>query len=252
MDGKTDRKFYNETKIQKVINNILDKEATFRGHWSSATNFEGWLKEDGFIPPCEISHQYKFPDGIPEEMYEKMVMNNMYYLGGFRPLRIENPEQYVEFVYQGVPGVSAQEKQELLDYLNGVTGELNEVEKRKVIMHFTNPENQSVALQNIKNMVREIKQLNPVLANVSVDSLEDANDLLIGVTSRFHPDDINYFITTKKTDGLDKIRQDQEPLKSALGYGPNLFVAPSRISQIVNGIQMQRQNKMQNNGHFDR
>ena len=91
----------NAKKIQKVISNILDKEAVFKnGHWSSAVNFERRLADDGFITACPISHQYKFPDGITEADYEKKVMNNMYYLGLFEPLRIENPELYVDYIFQ--------------------------------------------------------------------------------------------------------------------------------------------------------
>ena len=68
----TNSNFSNAKKIQKVISNILDKEAVFKnGHWSSAVNFERRLANDGFVPACPVSHQYKFPDGITEADYEK-------------------------------------------------------------------------------------------------------------------------------------------------------------------------------------
>lgn len=238
----TNSNFSNAKKIQKVISNILDKEAVFQqGHWSSAVNFERWLSEDGFIPACKISHQYKFPNGITEADYEKKVTNNMHYIA-FNPLRIKDPKQYIELIYQNIPDVTATEKQEVLDILNGVTGELNDTEKQKVIAHFTSPENVANARLNIKNMVHEIKQLNPELTDIPITSIEDANDLLIGITSRFHPEDIKYFITEKKKiGGLDKIRQDQKLFYTVLDYSPNLFIAPSRIKQIVNGIILQKQ-----------
>lgn len=239
----TDSNFSNAEKIQRVISNILDKEAVFKnGHWSSAVNFEHRLANDGFVPACPISHQYKFPDGITEADYEKKVMNNMYYLGLFEPLRIENPELYVDYIFQGIPDTTANEKQQYLDFLNSVTGELNDEEKRKIIAHFTSNKNQNVAWLNINNMVHEIKLLNPVLLGIPVNSLEDADDLLIGITSRFHPEDIKYFMTEKKKPGgLDKIRQDQKLFYTVLDYSPNLFIAPPRIKQIVNGIILQKQ-----------
>ncbi|MBQ4069947.1 MAG: hypothetical protein IJD52_01055 [Alphaproteobacteria bacterium] len=243
MQTTTNKNFSDATKILKIICNILDKEAIFQnGHWSSAVNFERWLKEDGFTPACPISYQYKFPDGISEADYEKKIMNNMYYLAYFRPLRIEDPARYIDTMYKHIPDATDAEKQQHLDSLNNITGELSPTEKQKIIAYFTDPKNVAQARISIKNMVREIKQLNPILADIPVTSLEDADDLLIGVTSRFHPEDIKYFITTKKTSGgIEQIRQDQKLFLTALDYTPNLFVAPSRIKQIVNGIILQKQ-----------
>lgn len=242
----TNSNFSDTKKIQRVISNIIDKEAVFKnGHWSSAVNFEHRLAEDGFVPACPISHQYKFPDGITEADYEKKVMNNMYYLGLFEPLRIENPELYVDYIFQGIPDATANEKQQYLDFLNSVTGELNDAEKRKIIAHFTSNKNQNVALMNMENMVSEIKLLNPVLQDIPVNNHTNAYDLLIGVTSRFHPKDIKYFITksNKGLGWLNKIHQDQKLFYTVLDYAPNLFMAPSRIKQIVNGIILQKQNQ---------
>lgn len=240
----TNSNFSNAKKIQKVISDILDKEAVFKnGHWSSAVNFERRLADDGFITACPISYQYKFPDGITEEGYEKKVMNNMYYLCLFEPLRIENPELYVNYIFQGTTDATAKEKQRYLDFLNSVTGELNDEEKRKIIAHFTSNKNQKVALMNMENMVNEIKMLNPVLRDIPVNNHSDAYDLLIGVTSRIHPKDIKYFITHKGLDWLNKMDQDQKLFYTVLDYAPNLFMAPSRIKQIVNGIILQKQNQ---------
>ena len=243
----TNSNFSNAKKIQKVISNILDKEAVFKnGHWSSAVNFERRLADDGFVPACAISYQYKFPDGITEADYEKKVMNNMYYMGFFEPLRIENPELYVDYIFQGTPDATAKEKQQYLDFLNSVTGELNDEEKRKIIAHFTSNKNQNLALMNMENMAREIKLLNPVLQDIPVNDYQNAYDLLIGVTSRFHPKDIKYFIITKRNKGLgwlNKINQDQKLFYTVLDYAPNLFMAPSRIKRIVNGIILQKQNQ---------
>ena len=243
----TNSNFSDAKKIQRVISNILDKEAMFKnGHWSSAVNFERRLADDGLVPACPISHQYKFPDGVTEADYEKKVMNNMYYLGLFEPLRIENPELYVDYIFQGTPDATAKEKQQYLDFLNSVTGELNDAEKRKIIAHFTSNKNQDAALMNMENMVNEIKMLNPVLRDIPVNNHTHAYDLLIGVTSRFHPKDIKYFITTKRNKGLgwlNKIHQDQKTFYTVLDYAPNLFMDPSRIKQIVNGIILQKQNQ---------
>lgn len=232
----------NDIKIQKIISNIFNKEAIFQnGHWSSAVNFERWLQKDGYIPACPISYQYKFPDGISEADYEKKIMNNLYYFT-FDSLRIENPEQYIELIYQNVSDATVQEKQNALKLLNEVTGTLDDDEKRKIITHFTNPINKSIALQNINYMVREIKQLNPVLSDIPVASRQDAEDLLIGVTSKFHPEDIKYFITeSRKNGGMEKINQDQQILYTVLGYLPHLFISPSRARKIANGIILQKQ-----------
>lgn len=240
----TNSNFSNAKKIQKVISNILDKEAVFKnGHWSSAVNFERRLADDGFVAACPISHQYKFPDGITEEEYEKKVMNNMYYLLLFEPFRIENPELYVNYIFQGITDATAKEKQRYLDFLNSVTGELNDEEKRKIIAHFTSNKNRKVALMNMENMVNEIKMLNPVLRDIPVNNHSDAYDLLIGVTSRIHPKDIKYFITHDRLDRLNEMDQDQKLFYTVLDYAPNLFMAPSRIKQIVNGIILQKQNQ---------
>lgn len=240
----TNSNFSNAKKIQKVISDILDKEAVFKnGHWSSAVNFERRLADDGFVAACPISHQYKFPDGITEEEYEKKVMNNMYYLLLFEPFRIENPELYVNYIFQGITDATAKEKQRYLDFLNSVTGELNDEEKRKIIAHFTSNKNQKVALMNMENMVNEIKMLNPVLRDIPVNNHSDAYDLLIGVTSRIHPKDIKYFITHNGLDRLNEMDQDQKLFYTVLDYAPNLFMAPSRIKQIVNGIILQKQNQ---------
>ena len=240
----TTSNFSNAKKIQKVISNILDKEAVFKnGHWSSAVNFERRLADDGFVAACPISHQYKFPDGITEEGYEKKVMNNMYYLLLFEPFRIENPELYVNYIFQGITDATAKEKQRYLDFLNSVTGELNDEEKRKIIAHFTSNKNRKVALMNMENMVNEIKMLNPVLRDIPVNNHSDAYDLLIGVTSRIHPKDIKYFITHHGLDRLNEMDQDQKLFYTVLDYAPNLFMAPSRIKQIVNGIILQKQNQ---------
>ena len=242
----TNSNFSDAKKIQRVISNILDKEAVFKnGHWSSAVNFERRLAEDGFVPACPISHQYKFPDGITEADYEKKVMNNMYYLGLFEPLRIENPELYVDYLFQceGASDATAKKKQQYLDFLNGVTGELNDAEKRKIIAHFTSNKNQNIALMNMENMVNEIKMLNPVLRDIPVNNHTNAYALLIGVTSRFHPKDIKYYITqcNKGLGRLNRMHQDQKLFYTVLDYAPNLFMAPSRIKQIVNGIILQKQ-----------
>ena len=240
----TNSNFSNAKKIQKVISDILDKEAVFKnGHWSSAVNFERRLADDGFVAACPISHQYKFPDGITEEEYEKKVMNNMYYLLLFEPFRIENPELYVNYIFQGTTDATAKEKQRYLDFLNSVTGELNDEEKRKIIAHFTSNKNRKVALMNMENMVNEIKMLNPVLRDIPVNNHSDAYDLLIGVTSRIHPKDIKYFITHNGLDRLNEMDQDQKLFYTVLDYAPNLFMAPSRIKQIVNGIILQKQNQ---------
>jgi uncharacterized short protein YbdD (DUF466 family) len=237
----TNKNFCDVTKVLKVISNILEKEARFRSHWSSAENFERWLKEDGIIPACKISHKYKFPAGISEEDYEKQITNNMYYFI-FNPMRISDTKRYVEHMYKNIPDASAKEKQEILDFFNDVTGELNDAEKQKIISHFTDAKNVANARSRIENMVHEIKRLNPILADIPVTSLEDADDLLVGVTSRFHPEDIKYFITEKKkAGGLDRVRQDQELFYTVLNYSPNVFMAPSRIKQIVDGIILQKQ-----------
>ena len=162
-------------------------------------------------------------------------MNNKYYLGLFEPLRIENPELYVDYIFQGAPDATAKEKQQYLDFLNSVTGELNDAEKRKIIAHFTSNKNQNVALMNMENMVNEIKMLNPVLRDIPVNNHTNAYDLLIGVTSRFHPKDIKYFITqcNKGLGWWNKIHQDQKLFYTVLDYAPNLFMAPSRIETCI-------------------
>ncbi len=68
----TNSNFSDAKKIQRVISNILDKEAVFKnGHWSSAVNFERRLADDGFVPACPISHQYKFPDVLLKPTMKK-------------------------------------------------------------------------------------------------------------------------------------------------------------------------------------
>ena len=86
-------------------------------------------------------------------------------------------------------------------------------------------------------------RLNPEIANIRVSplSLKDMYDLYIGMTSKFHPDDIKYFL---ETNDFAKRDEQNKEMKKLVGFAPNVFIEPSRMQKIINSIKMQKQMPM--------
>ena len=118
-----------------------------------------------------------------------------------------------------------------------ITGEMTDSDKEHVVMFFENA--QKHALSDFAKLARNLKKLNPAIADIKIDetSVYDLLDLIIGMTSRFHPDDIKYYMST---DDIEHARAVCHKLTDILGYEPNVFIEPNRINKIVNGIIMQK------------
>ena len=232
-------------KVQKVIDNIL-KEATFQnGHWSSSQNFDTELRKSGFVPNIVLWHQYKFPKEFTEESFENYIMQQEY-IHFFDVNRIMNPKQYVDkmFDYSGMPelavGIDIEaEKKAYLFKLIKSTGVLSDEEKKYIVDYFQNE--QKYAFDRIKSFLPELKKLNPEIKNINPTSIHDFFDLYIGMTSRYHPEDIEYFASLSKTGRFDEASNNQDKIKKIIGFGPNFRLAPHRVETLINGIIAQKQ-----------
>lgn len=232
--------FTQAAKVQGIINRIRTQEAVFQGgHWSSAENFERELRKDGFVPPIPISHKYKFPDNLPEKECENMAMW-LNYIIFFNPMRIYDTKKYVDMMTNGTSMTDA-EKQAWYDKQMQVTGEMTDSDKEHIVMFFEKA--QKHALSDFAKLARNLKKLNPEIADIEIDenSVGDLFDLVIGMTSRFHPDDIKYYMSTNDTEYARTVRHK---LTELLGYEPNVFIDPNRINKIINGIIAQRNLQM--------
>lgn len=233
-------KFTNATKIQRIINTLKEKEAIFQsGHWSSAEEFEAQLRADGFTPPIQISHTYKFPESLPEKECEDMAMWLLYIIN-FNSMRIYDPKRYVDTVTARTP-MTAEEKQAWYDSMMQITGEINDSEKEQIVAFFERARRHAPA--DFAKLARNLQKLNPEVADAKIDenSVRDLTDLVIGMTSRFHPDDIKYCLTLND---MTIARENQQKFDKLLGYSPHLFIEPKRVDKIINGIIMQRNMQM--------
>lgn len=226
--------FMRATKIQSIINRLKYEEAVFQnGHWSSAEMFEDKLCQDGFVPPVPISHKYNFPNGMSEKEYEDMAMW-LTYIIYFDPTRIYETQKYVDTLTRG-SDMTDEEKQAYYDKLVAITGELSDSEKDQIVRFFTN--SQENAIQYFSKMTKNLQNANPEIADINIESVQNMFDLIIGATSRFHPDDIKYYMSLGD---IGPARQNQRKISDVLGYAPHIFIEPNRVNQIVNGIIMQR------------
>lgn len=233
-------KFTNATKIQRTINTLKEKEAVFQsGHWSSAENFEAQLRADGFTPAIPISHTYKFPESLPEKECEDMAMWLIYIIF-FNPVRIYDAKKYVEMMTAGTQ-MTDKEKNDWYDSMMQITGELNDSEKEQIVAFFERARRHAPA--DFAKLARNLQKLNPEVADAKIDenSVRDLTDLVIGMTSRFHPDDIKYCLTLND---MTIARKNQQKFDKLLGYSPHLFIEPKRVDKIINGIIMQRNMQM--------
>ena len=229
-------KITNATKIQRIINTLKEKEAVFQsGHWSSAEDFEHKLRTDGFIPPVPISHKYNFPTGMSEKEYEDMAMW-LTYIIYFDPTRIYDTQKYVDTLTRG-SSMTDEEKQAYYDKMVAITGELSDAEKDQIVRFFTN--SQENAIQYFSKMTKNLQNANPEIADIKINpgAVQNMFDLAIGATSRFHPDDIKYYMSLGD---IGPAQQNQRKIGDVLGYAPHIFIEPSRVNQIINGIIIQR------------
>ena len=236
-------KFHQAAKIQRIINRLKENEAVFQaGHWSSAENFESRLRADGFTPPIPISHKYKFPESLPEKECEDMAMWLIYIIF-FNPMRIYDTKKYVEMVTAGTQ-MTNEEKNAWYDNMMQITGELSDTEKQQIVAFFERAQRHTMS--DFAKLAQNLQKLNPETADIKFDetSPNSLSDFVIGMTSRFHPDDIKYFMTT---DNLAMARENGEKIGDLLGYSPNVFIEPKRVNQLISGIIMQR--NMKNTHH---
>jgi hypothetical protein len=235
-----------KNKIEKLIQTMLEKEAYFQdGHWSSSQNFDNELRKHGFIPPVPLYHKYKFPSGFTEESFEQFVMAQIYFYF-FDTERITNPKSYVDKYFQYAEefpylDIEAEKKAYLFKILS-ITGPLSKEEKEYLSNYFANEKAKS--LGNLASYLDELKNLNPEIKDININpnDIFRLTDLYIGMTSRFHYEDIKYFCSINN---MDQATIDQENIQKATGINPNFRIAPYRAKKIIEGITIQKQ-KMSN------
>ena len=223
-------------KVQTVIDDLLNKEAGFQnGHWSSAQDFDIVLKKHGFVPTIEIYHTYKFPGKFDEQSFEQYVMQQEY-IHTFDPDRVMNPAKYIQKFFRGTTVPEHEQKQYLAD-LEKITGRLSDEEKEYVVHYFQTE--QPKALARLSRYLPELKVLNPEIRDIKPKTIFDFMDLYVGMTSRFHPEDIAYFCSLEPTKHEAAIK-NQDKAISVLGVAPNLLMAPKRLQQLIDGIITQK------------
>lgn len=224
-------------KVCNIINNLLNDEAGFQnGHWSSAQDFDIMLKKHGFIPIIEIYHKYKFPDGFDEQSFEQYVMQQVY-IHIFDADRIMNPEKYMQKFFRGTAVPEQEQKQYLAD-MEKVTGHLSDEEKEYIVNYFC--AEQPKAFDRIARFLPKLKVLNPEVIKINPKTIFDFMDLYVGMTSRFHPEDIEYFCSLPPEQHEQAIN-NQDKIMSVLGIKPNFVMAPYRAKQLIDGIVIQKQ-----------
>ena len=218
----------NKQKVQSVIKNMLNHEALFpyEQHESSAQNFDNELCELGITPAVEVCHTYKFPAGFDEASFERYIMQQTY-IHLFDPDRILAPEKYIQRFYTGTDIPKPVQQAYLLDLLK-VTDLLSDEEKEYIANYFL--AEKPLAVVRMKSFLPELKKLNPEIDDINPQSAFDFYNLYIGMTSRFHPEDIKYFSTLTDFDEADK---NQALLKSVLGVDPQFRIAPHRVKQLI-------------------
>lgn len=227
-------------KVQRVITNLLDHEALFpyEQHESSAQIFYDKLLQNGFKPTIEVCHEYKFPNGYDEASFEKYIFQQAY-IHLFDPERVTNTEKYVQRFYADMDAdVPEPVQKEYLADLLKVTGALSDEEKAYVADYFRAEQPKAVA--RMKSFLPELKKLNPEIDSINPQSAFDFYNLYIGMTSRFHLEDIKYFSSLSDFDEADK---NQRKLEDVLGFGPGFRIAPHRIQQLIDQIITQKGSK---------
>lgn len=227
-------------KVQNVIKNLLDHEAlySYEQHESSAQIFYDKLLQCGFNPTIEVCHEYKFPKGYDEASFEKYIFQQLY-IHLFDPERVINTEKYVQRFYADMDAEVPEpmQKEYLADLLK-VTGTLSDEEKEYVADYFRNE--QPKAFPRMVAFWSEIKNSNPEIADINPQKPIDFYNLYIGMTSRFHPEDIKYFSNLTDFETADK---NQNKIETVLGFGPGFRIAPHRVQQLIDEIIAQKHNK---------
>lgn len=217
-------------KLKNVIQK-LKQEATFQsGHWSSSLYFEQDLKKNGIIPPIEIYHQYKMPDGYSEKEYEDYIMW-LFELIYFDSDRIMNIPKYIDKITYGTD-MSEQEKQDYKNQLEKTISGLSDLEKQQIVNMII--QDRQSAPDEIYNQIKLIKSLNPELKDINIPRGKES-DFLIGVTSCFHPDDIKYFLSLND---INKARSEIDKFRNTIGINTySLFLSPERMQKILDSFQ---------------
>lgn len=231
-------------KVQRVITNLLEHEALFpeEQYISSAQKFESKLREHGFEPPIEVCHKYKLPKGYDEASFERYVLQQIY-IHLFEPERVTDTEKYVKKFYADMDAdVPESVQKEYLADLLKVTGALSDEEKAYVAHYFR--AEQPKAVGRMKSFLPELKKLNPEIDSINPQSAFDFYNLYIGMTSRFHLEDIKYFSSLRNFDEADK---NHNKIENVLEFGPGFRIEPNRTQQLIDGIIAQKQNKIQCN-----
>lgn len=218
-------------KIQSVIKNLLNHEALFpyEQHESSAQKFGNELCKLGITSAVDVCHPYKFPAGFDESSFERYIMQQTY-IHLFDPDRVLAPEKHILRFYADTSIPKSAQQAYLSDLLK-VTDSLSYEEREYVVNYFLAEQPQAVV--RMKKWLPELKKLNPEIDDINPRSAFDFYNLYIGMTSRFHPEDIKYFLILTDFDEADK---NQALLKSVLGVDPQFRIAPHRVKQLIDGV----------------
>lgn len=230
----------NEQKVQEVIKNLLDHEALFpyEQYVSSAQIFYDELLRCGFNPTIEVCHKYKFPKSYDEASFERYIFQQAY-IHLFDPERITDTEKYVQRFYAGMDvDVPEPIQKEYLADLLKVTGTLSDEEKVFVADYFHRE--QPKAFSRMVAFWPEIKSLNPEIADINPQTPFDFYNLYIGMTSRFHPEDIKYFGSITDFEEADK---NNNKIETVLGFGPGFRIAPHRVQQLIDEFVVKKSHK---------
>lgn len=227
-------------KVQQVIQELLEYEALgiYAQHNSSALEFDAKLKEHGITSPIEICHEYKFPKGFDEASFERYNFQQIW-IHLFDADRVINPEKYLQKFYDGTDVPECVQRERLAELLK-VTGALSAAEREYVADYFKTE--QPKALPRMAAFLPEIKRLNPEIADINPVDAFDFHDLYIGMTSRFHPDDIKYFMGLS-FEQHDQVNQDHSKLAELLGFDVGFRLSPARRQQLIDVVLAQRRDK---------
>lgn len=233
----------NEHQVKTAIKNLLEKESlpdfwsmVISGreevpHWAlycaPGQDFDKKLQEHGFISPIELWHQYKFPDGFTDESFERYVWKQSY-IRTFDSNRIIDPEKYVQQFF----AASTDEQKRYVKELSNITGVLSDEEKEYVVNYFQDEKGK--VFTRLKKFLPELKALNPEIKDFNPKTAVGLENLYLGMTSRFHPADIEYFC------GLTDMKQankNADKIESLLGFTPGFRIEPHRLQKLIATIK---------------
>ena len=124
-----------------------------------------------------------------------------------------------------------------------ITDSLTDDEKQEVLQYFR--DKREYVLPELQKLLAQMRELNPEILDINISEKNPIKmfDLFIGMTSKFHHDDIKYFCENRD---FDISARNQDRIKEVIGFCPHYFMEPSRIDHLVSSLIIQKQKKAQN------